>query len=499
MKNLNPAIILEKNKLSSTGAWLVLAKITLTDNTIFRLVKNTSDVVYGEDKVNIPTATLEANWKMDESTADGIVHDSSANFNDSVGVNSLTFVSGFKNNCAVFSTASQIDCGNDISLQSIFESMGTISFWLWAGVNSNKVIWSKGDFKIVLSASGTAILFYAPFTATSGLWVAPLSTAAWTHIAITYDSSSDANVPILYVNGSVVAFEPSTIPSGTVVSQAATNMRFGKTGPVTYNSFSGKIDEVRIYSSVLSSEEVGVIYNVELGMYDATYTAFPFEIEPYQQNDKGEVSSLVVKVSNISRFLQPKLQELKGAIGSVVRLMIVNSNLLSENYTELDMSFDVVSCSSDERWVSFTLGSPNLLNQRYPLERYISLHCRWKFKSVGCGYAGTTIDDITLTGTDRVVISTGSTPHDLIEATSIRIDSVEGTVELNGQEYIIELIDDYSFYLNATDSSNFTAYTGGGVVGYSFCKRILTDCRERNNSPRFGGFPGLRNGGVRLV
>ncbi|MBU0544601.1 MAG: LamG domain-containing protein, partial [Proteobacteria bacterium] len=36
----------------------------------------------------------------------------------------------------------------------------------------------------------------------------------WTHLAITYDDSSTANDPIIYVNGSSIALTESTAPSG---------------------------------------------------------------------------------------------------------------------------------------------------------------------------------------------------------------------------------------------------------------------------------------------
>lgn len=55
MLSLSSAAIVEKNKLASDGAWLVLLKITLPDATIIRLVRNNENIVWdGETWVAFP-------------------------------------------------------------------------------------------------------------------------------------------------------------------------------------------------------------------------------------------------------------------------------------------------------------------------------------------------------------------------------------------------------------------------------------------------------------
>lgn len=46
MKNLPANLITEKNLMHSPEPWLILLEITLTDLTVFRLVKNTEDITY---------------------------------------------------------------------------------------------------------------------------------------------------------------------------------------------------------------------------------------------------------------------------------------------------------------------------------------------------------------------------------------------------------------------------------------------------------------------
>lgn len=154
------------------------------------------------------------------------------------------------------------------------------------------------------------------------------------------------------------------------------------------------------------------------------YTAFPFNIEPTQYSSKGEIPTVTLQACNITRAIQEDLEAYNGGIGSTVLVTVVSAAHLAEDYAELQMLFDVIACTTDATWVTFTLGAPNPLTKRFPLDRYLPNHCGWAFKSCECGYAGVT---------------------------------------------------------------------------YTTCNRTYTDCETRGRTARFGGFLGLRSGGVRVV
>ncbi len=153
------------------------------------------------------------------------------------------------------------------------------------------------------------------------------------------------------------------------------------------------------------------------------YEAFPFELDTVNETTKGEIPTLQLRVSNVTRIIQTYLEQYQGGIGKTVKLMVVNSAYLAEDFSDLEMEFDILETTSDVQWVSFKLGAPNPLRQRFPKSRYFSSYCRWVFKDAGCGYAGT--------------------------ATA--------------------------------------------------CNKRLLDCQALNNSPRFGGFPGLSERGLRVA
>lgn len=134
-----------------------------------------------------------------------------------------------------------------------------------------------------------------------------------------------------------------------------------------------------------------------------TYSSLPFELDIRKDSLKGEIPSLNLRITNITRILMTYLEETSGAIGSSVLIRVVNSDLLSEDYSDLEMTFDVIGCSYGEEWIEFSLGAPNPLRSRFPLYRYIADKCRFvgEFnRGTGnrprCKYAGL---DTTCSGT----------------------------------------------------------------------------------------------------
>ena len=232
------------------------------------------------------------------------------------------------------------------------------------------------------------------------------------------------------------------------------------------------------------------------------YTAFPFEIDTVGQSSKGEIPTVRLRVSNVTQLIQPYLEDLDGGIGSVVKITVVNSDHLSENYTELEMTFDVIACNSTSQWVTFTLGAPNPLRQRFPLDQYIAMHCRWRFNRPSgnypeCSYSGKNLSGITLSSGNPVSIN--SSGHGFSTNDLLSFLDVGGTTELNGNSYTITRTDDNNFTLNGTDGDDFTAWTSGGTAGHSTCNRTFKRCKVIVNTIRYGGFVGMRTGAVRIV
>ena len=118
------------------------------------------------------------------------------------------------------------------------------------------------------------------------------------------------------------------------------------------------------------------------------YVPFPFEIEFGKETSAGDIPSVTLRISNITRIIQYYIEIHDGLIDIEVVIHIVNHNYLADDYSDLDIYLKVIGCSSDEKWVTFTLGLENPLVKRFPLLRYLRDYCNWQFRSYECGYTG---------------------------------------------------------------------------------------------------------------
>ena len=101
----------------------------------------------------------------------------------------------------------------------------------------------------------SAIALQQDFSTTGGEWTAaPLALNTWTHIAIIYDNTSTANVPQVYINGVLRVVSTVSSPAGSYVSDVSSKFTIG--ARTTGQFFQGVIDNVRVYSSVLSQAEI---------------------------------------------------------------------------------------------------------------------------------------------------------------------------------------------------------------------------------------------------
>lgn len=82
-------------------------------------------------------------------------------------------------------------------------------------------------------------------------------------IFITYDGSSSANNPVMYVNNSVVTLTRRSAPSGSLLVGTNSTMYVGA---VSVASPNGKVHICQYFNKVLSTEERGISYDSRLFM-----------------------------------------------------------------------------------------------------------------------------------------------------------------------------------------------------------------------------------------
>ena len=496
MKKIPANLIIEKNKLAANSAWLILLDIELKDGTVFRLARNNEDVLYPP---GISPENLRAHWKFEETSGTNVADETdNSNLTASVDASLLT-TTGVMGNAFKFTGTQVVNTANIGTLNT---SNVSYSIWFnWDGTTGgSQIVFLLGDSMNLGVLPGIPSFHWSinidglPFTLPLG----SMTANQWYHVVVTYDGS---NV-IGYVNGSPADTAARTGP----ISYADNTLIVGASTLGSAHPFHGKVDDFRIYHRVLSPAEVSDMYNNGSGSAgkSQTYTAFNFEIEPTEQSGKGEIPSVTLRVSNITKLIQPYLEALDGGIGSEVKITVVNSAYLDEDYKELEMTFDVIDCSSSAQWVTFTLGAPNPLRQMLLPDKFLALHCNWLYNDIvnqqgfECGYVPRDIIGITKAANAKV----GCTAHKFAAGDSVKFYDVSGMEEINGLTATVQLADpdaDGNAFTVDIDSTGFTTYTSGGNVGFTGCKRTLTDCRQRENETRFGGYAGMRSGGIRIA
>lgn len=127
-----------------------------------------------------------------------------------------------------------------------------------------------------------------------------------------------------------------------------------------------------------------------------TYIAGSFDVTIKSQS--GEVPEITLSAADFSRSLQRRMQEFRGGVGFEVRFIVINTANI-EQPPELHETFYVIGASAKNYFVQFILGAENPLMRRFPYHTQFADKCRWRYKSVQCGYTGTQETcDLTLQG-----------------------------------------------------------------------------------------------------
>ncbi len=113
-----------------------------------------------------------------------------------------------------------------------------------------------------------SLLYWHGFTGANGYWHAPVNAIplnSWSHVCVTYDKSSTANMPAMYINGSPVAVTANSgAPSGISYDENSADLQVGNCCGTT-QTFDGPIDDVRVYNKILTPGEVSALYAAGAG------------------------------------------------------------------------------------------------------------------------------------------------------------------------------------------------------------------------------------------
>ena len=116
------------------------------------------------------------------------------------------------------------------------------------------------------------------------------------------------------------------------------------------------------------------------------YYKFPFDFDSFTEDGK-EMPSINLKMSNAGGLLESYIQKYNGFCDAEVSIMVIHAAHLDQKEAEYTLNLSCEATQYDEKWVTFSLSGNKEFNYRFPPNRYMQDFCRWKFKSVRCGYA----------------------------------------------------------------------------------------------------------------
>lgn len=153
-------------------------------------------------------------------------------------------------------------CGSDPSIDDLTKK--TIRFWVkprTAGETGfARIIEKTNGAKgwLVFTQATEELVFRQYFDgAGDGVWSTDsnaLVYGVWSFVVITYDLSSVANNPLIYINGVSVTVNEDTTPVGTADSDAAGSLVIGNKADQSA-TFDGLIAEVMLYDRILPERE----------------------------------------------------------------------------------------------------------------------------------------------------------------------------------------------------------------------------------------------------
>jgi len=129
-------------------------------------------------------------------------------------------------------------------------------------------------------------------------------------------------------------------------------------------------------------------YDADVVFDGVTYLKFPITHEYVAENTNGEINSLKISISNISRQIQGYL-ETYDIRGKKITVTMVWADKLNDPTTFIQDTFFIDSYGANADTAEFICaGKFDIMKLELPARKFWRNYCAWKFKSAQCGYAG---------------------------------------------------------------------------------------------------------------
>ena len=104
------------------------------------------------------------------------------------------------------------------------------------------------------------------------------------------------------------------------------------------------------------------------------------------ETDAGNLPSITLTVSNVSREIIATLESYNGLIGQPVRIILTNMGALSDNNAAMQHDFKILNTTATAETVGVQLGDISLYESSFPGQRMMRHFCRHQYRAAACGY-----------------------------------------------------------------------------------------------------------------
>ena len=250
------------------------------------------------------TDNIISYWKLDETSGNAV--DATGNGHTGTVTTATQGVSGKIGNAVNFTGSGNIVAPNVASLQMGLNSF-TFAFWInclhapYAGNNGGVIGGDSGAAGFVINTSTYMYLTKVyPDSAYAPQYSQLVPLNQWTFIAVTYNASN--NNVTYYMNNLTPETYASTISSFDAT--AATD-RLGEWANGSGDPYFGKLDEVGMWSRVLSAGEISQLYNSGSGLtypFVTTPTTSLYRSVGYNNTSNLNTGNTVTIVSTTATF-----------------------------------------------------------------------------------------------------------------------------------------------------------------------------------------------------
>lgn len=275
-------------------AWVEVPTLGATTNTDIYIYYGNSSAGSQQNATGVWDSNYKGVWHLGNGTTLSAT-DSTSNPETPTVNGNTTAASGVVDGGATFDgTNDNLKLGGGASGTKLDNlTQKTIEFWITpTTVTAGMQLIQKDDFNLwhIIFDANSKIRFRQQWSG-PGVWAGGTTIVAGStyHVAVTYDRSSTANAPVIYLNGSSDSASQISAPSGTVADDSAKDLYIAET-VLGSGDYSGVMDEVRLSDTLRSADWIQTEYNNQNS--PSTFYSIGSEASPVY-NTSGSVTSSI--------------------------------------------------------------------------------------------------------------------------------------------------------------------------------------------------------------